>query len=76
MKTEQKYQSAHIRGPEKVKQSKFKSNFSHSTVNNFAISQQLINDATSGGFNGRPHVQWPMRPQHNGLPGGPRVLAL
>ena len=30
----------------------------------------------SGGFNGRPHVQWPARPQHNGPLEAPRVVAL
>jgi len=30
----------------------------------------------SGGFNGQPHVQWPMRPQHNGPLDATRVEAL
>ena len=28
---------------------------------------------TSGGFNGRPHVQWPTRPQHNGTSEAPEL---
>jgi len=36
----------------------------------------LISDELCGGFNGRPHVQWPTRPQYNGYLEAPRIVAL
>ena len=36
----------------------------------------VLHGSVSGGFNGRPHVQWPTRPQHNGPLEAPRVVTL
>ena len=52
---------------------------SHSIMKNMRSNRQEYDwwhVARSGGFNWRPHVQWPTRPQHNGPLEASRVVAL